>query len=638
MILGTAGHIDHGKTTLVEAITGINPDRLKEEKERGITIELGFAHLDLDGERLGVVDVPGHERFVRHMVAGAGGIDLIMMIIAADEGVMPQTREHLEICQLMGVTQGFVVLTKTDLVEEEWVAMVEDDVRSELEGTFLEGCTVVPFSAMVEGSAQNVIAALRTELKTARQALQSSSRLNVPRLPIDRVFTVKGFGTVVTGTLLGGRFEVGEEVELIPGGTRSKVRTLQVHGEEMEKVGPGSRTAINLAGVGRDEVRRGQVVAPPNRVLETRCFDASLQVLEHVEGGVADRASVLLHTLTQHVVARVVVLADELVAPGEMAYVQLRTEEPVAVISGDHFVLRGFENVRDHGRTLAGGRVLDPDSPHFRQRHRAPHLARLEALDSPDASVAVAKRVEEAGLAGITREEIAIRVPFAIPTTHSALDGLGGAGSVMKVAEVPGRVFSRAVLDDAERRLVEALEAYHREHPDENGMQKEQGRGVLSQASPKLYDVLLESLVQQKKVARDAELIRLESFIPPKDDALDAAIEEAYRKAGWAGFAIEELEVPLGRNRTLIRAAGRRLLDLHVLVKVKPDFFMLQSELDRLRGVLDAHFKAADELAIPELRELTGLSRKHLIPLVEYLDRLSWTRRNGDLRTRGPSL
>ncbi|MDX9719380.1 MAG: selenocysteine-specific translation elongation factor [Myxococcota bacterium] len=638
MILGTAGHIDHGKTSLVRALTGINTDRLKEEQERGITIELGFAHFELDGERIGVVDVPGHERFVRHMVAGAAGIDVVMMIIAADEGVMPQTREHLEICQLMGVRRGFVVLTKTDLVDEDWLMLVEDELRAELSSSFLGESPIIPFSAMQPQSTELVRAQLLLELQAFRQRKRRQELL--PRLPIDRVFSMKGFGTVVTGTLLGGSLKLGDELELVPEPrAKTRIRKLSVHGEDVERVGPGTRVAINLQGLSKDEVHRGQLVSLPGQLRESLCFDAELTVLEHVENGLADRASVLLHTLTQYLPARVVLLEGELLLPGETGLVQLRCESPCTVLAGDRFVLRGFEKLGKHGQTVAGGRVLDPLAPRFRRKYYAHHLSRLRAFAGNDAEAALAFRAKDAGVRGVERDRLSALLPFSTEAVQRALQVLEKRAELLSLDDFPALRFSAVALAERGQALCDELAAHHQSAPLELGLSKELIRSRhFSELEPRLFESVLGHWLREGAIRRNGEFLHLSSFMPPRDDELDAKLLAAFESAGLAGFAVESLDKVLRREPSAIKASAKRLFDAGKLIRAKPDFVLAQSALLVLHQQLLAHFEQESELNMAQLKDLTGLTRKHLIPLVEYLDRRAWTRRQGDLRLRGTGL
>ncbi|HWR97596.1 MAG TPA: selenocysteine-specific translation elongation factor, partial [Candidatus Methanoperedens sp.] len=360
LIIGTAGHIDHGKTTLVRALTGIDTDRLKEEKERGITIELGFAHLDLPGlPPAGIVDVPGHEKFVHHMVAGAAGIDLVLLVVAADEGIMPQTREHLDICRLLGVTQGIVVLTKADLVEAEWLALVSQDVTAYLAGSFLEGAPLVPVSSTTGRGIPELRAAIAARLATVPPRAASG----LPRLPIDRVFTMKGFGTVVTGTLVAGRLDVGDAVEVLPARVESRIRGIQVYGAAVESARAGQRTAINLPGVEKAAIERGNVLTRPGLLEPSYLMDARLSYLRSASRPLANRTRVRLHLGTSEILARVILLGRAELAPGEEAMVQLRLEAPGVALPRDRFVIRGYSPVV----TLGGGELVDTRPAKHRQ-------------------------------------------------------------------------------------------------------------------------------------------------------------------------------------------------------------------------------------------------------------------------------
>src|SRR5665647_2999474 len=392
IILGTAGHIDHGKSAMVKALTGVDPDSLKEEKLRGITIELGFADLTLpSGQHLGIVDVPGHERFVRHMVAGASGMDLVALVIAADEGVMPQTREHLEICQLLRVKQGLVVLTKVDLVETDWLELVEEEVREALKGTFLDGAPIVGFSAVTGVGKENLLATLAT----LAAEVPPKPVTGIFRLPIDRVFTIKGFGTVVTGTAISGRVKVAEAVAIYPPGFKAKVRGLQVHGQAVEEALAGNRTAVNLQGVEKEELERGMVVAPPGALIKSRRLDAYLEILPSAPRALKHRQAVRLHTGTSERVAMPLILDADEMAPGSSGYVQFFLREPLALKPGDRIVIRSFSPAF----TWGGGLVLHVNPTRHKRRHPEV-LARFKILEQGSPEDILRLYLSEAGAAG----------------------------------------------------------------------------------------------------------------------------------------------------------------------------------------------------------------------------------------------
>jgi len=429
LILGTAGHIDHGKTSLVKALTGIDTDRLKEEKARGITIELGFAHLELPGGvRFGIVDVPGHERFVRAMVAGVGGMDLVMLVIAADEGIMPQTREHLDILRLLGVRNGLVALTKRDLVDREWLGLVTEEVRDFVAGSFLEGAPIVPVSSRSgEGLDE-----LRAELLWLAERVDEKRREGSFRLPVDRVFTVAGFGTVVTGTLLSGEIRVGDELELLPPGREGRVRGIQAHGAKSVQGQAGQRLAVNIQGIDLDQAHRGDVAGPRGVFRATRAVDVRLDYLASAPRELKHRATLRLHSATYEVPAQVILLDRDTLQPGDSAYVQLRLKEPSLLLSGDSYILR----MSAPATTVGGGVVLDPFPPR-RRRRSSEALELLEAFGLGDHQRTIALIVAQNLLSGITFEEILLRSGCPRKVMEVALAALLSSGEVLQVTREP---------------------------------------------------------------------------------------------------------------------------------------------------------------------------------------------------------
>ncbi|HEU5055507.1 MAG TPA: selenocysteine-specific translation elongation factor, partial [Kofleriaceae bacterium] len=403
IVIGTAGHIDHGKTALVRALTGIDTDRLKEEKERGITIELGFAHLDLGDRRFGVVDVPGHERFIKSMVAGAGGLDLVCLVIAADEGIMPQTREHLDICQLLGVKRGVVALSKCDLVDADWLALVQEEVRDTLRGSFLDGAAILPVSAKTGAGLDD----LRAELVRLCGEIPARSAEGTFRLPLDRVFTIHGFGTVVTGTILGGTIRVGDPVIVHPRGLEAKVRGVEVHGAAEGSARAGMRCALNLSGIGKQDLARGDVIAAPGAVAPSHLIDARFRYLKTSRGPLGRRTRVLVHHTTAQVQATLVLIDRDQLAPGEEGLVQLHLDlaEPLAALPGDHFIARGFVLQEHYGTTLGGGEVIRVHAPKLRRASEQATLV-VQAMARAGSAERVALEVRGAGPAGLTLDEL----------------------------------------------------------------------------------------------------------------------------------------------------------------------------------------------------------------------------------------
>ncbi len=628
LILGTAGHIDHGKTALVKALTGIDTDRLKEEKERGITIELGFAHLELEnGIQLGIVDVPGHERFIRSMVAGVGGMDLVVLVIAADEGIMPQTREHLEICQLLGVKTGLVALTKSDLVDGDWLDLVSEEVRDYLNGTFLEGAPVIPVSSRTGDGLPELKEAL-----AALAAVVPEKESEGPfRLPVDRVFTITGFGTVVTGTLLSGGIAVGDEVEILPSGRTCRVRGIQTHGSREERAVAGQRVAINLQGVEHSEVCRGDVVAPAGEFHTTRVVDARLDYLSSAPGELRHRATLRLHSATYEVPAQVILLDRDLLKPGETAFVQLRLKAPVLLLPGDPFVVRAYSPQA----TVGGGRVLDPAPPRRRRRSDTA-LALLAALNEGTDEERVRLLVAEGLFSGISQEDIILRSGLPRKRVEAALTPLLSAGEVVLATREPRIFLSGEAFAGLKESLLSAIEGYLRDNPMKEGMGKEELKGRLPRRSdPRFFGPLLLALEKGGKMAIDRDLVRLPCFkraVDTDQAGLQTKIADLLKRGGIEPPTTRELgeslqlgEKELSGHLNLLVRDGRA-------IKVAGDLYYAPEPLAEIREKLVARLREKGEIIPAEFREATGLSRKFMIPLLEYFDREKVTIRVGDKR------
>ncbi len=627
IVLGTAGHIDHGKTALVRALTGVDCDRLKEEKRRGITIELGFASLALpSGQMIGIVDVPGHEKFVKHMVAGATGIDMVMLVIAADEGVMPQTREHLDICQLLGIRRGLVALNKADLVDEEWLEMVKDDVAGYLAGSFLAGSKIIPVSALTGQGVPEVIAAIG---ELAAQAEQRS-HAGVFRLPIDRVFTMKGFGTVVTGTAISGRLAVGEQVTVYPSGLSCKVRGLQVHGRDVGEALAGQRTAVNLQGVEKQTTQRGEVVATAGSLENTYMLDAYLTHLPEAARPLKNRERLRLHLGTAEVLARAVLLEGQELAPGRSGFAQLRLDAPVVAFRGDRFVVRSYSPVR----TIGGGEVLNPLPRKFSARDRAQALARMAALREADDARAVALHAEERGQAGIGLRELELLT--AIPHTLLAplASGLAARGELVEYE--PGRFADPQAVARLKRGVVARVGDYHRQNPLRSGCPKEALKGKLhATLDPKLFAWLLASLAAEGALSVKGDLVSAGGHaieLSPAEAKLKDSLERAYEAGGLTPPTFKEAVAAHGGDERRVTSMLRLLLAEGKVVKATDELYFSGAAIEALKEKLAAHLKSAGDMGAPEFKELTGLTRKFMIPLLEYLDTVKFTIRVGDRR------
>lgn len=630
VILGTAGHIDHGKTSLIHALTGIDTDRLKEEKLRGITIELGFAHAELpNGERLGIVDVPGHERFVRHMVAGATGIDLVALVIAADEGVMPQTREHLEICQLLHVKKGLVVLTKIDMVEDpEWLEMVEDDVTEFLRGTFLEGAPILRVSAATgEGIEQ-----LREALGRLMTEVQPRSSDGPFRLSVDRVFSMRGFGTVVTGTSISGRLHIGNPVVIYPSGHRTKVRGLQVHNLEVEEVLPGQRTAVNLQSTERNLIQRGYVVATPDALLPSHMVDVHLQLLRSAPRPVKNRAKVRFHTGTAEHLATLVLLEGEELAPGEETFAQVRLDQPLAVLRGDRFVLRSYSPVM----TIGGGSILHP-IPHKHKGHgRQEAATTLATLLNGTADEIILWHVLDADWAGVSEDELRVRTNISPKLFDKSVTRFISQKQIILYDKENRRLIHAEVLDRLKQLLCGTLAEYHQRFPLKTGMPKEELAAQLPKlVDNKLYNFVLRQLSEQEEVVQQMEWIRLASHkvdLTRDEEVIRQKIELAFREGGLQPPFFREVAAKIpGTPRQHGDVLGW-MLSQGILIKVKEELYFHTAALDDLKQQLVMFLQEHGEISAPQFKEITQASRKYTIPLLEYFDGQKLTIRVGDVR------
>jgi selenocysteine-specific elongation factor len=627
LIVGTAGHIDHGKTTLVRALTGIDTDRLKEEKERGITIELGFAHLDLPGlPPVGIVDVPGHERFVHHMVAGVAGIDLVLLVIAADEGIMPQTREHLDICRLLGVRVGLVVLTKSDLVEADWLEMVAQDVAGFLAGTFLEGAPVIPVSSTTGQG----IAGLRTAIAQALGRVPPRETTGIARLPVDRVFTMKGFGTVVTGTLIAGQLRVGETVEALPSRIEARIRGIQVYGQAVDAARAGQRTAINLQGVEKSAIERGAVLSHPGLLEPSFLMDARLSYLASAAKPLANRTRIRLHLGTSEILARAILLGRAELAPGEEAMVQFRLESPGVALPRDRFVIRGYSPVV----TLGGGELVDTRPAKHRQFSRAA-LEHVEIMADSDPAQTVPLLVGERGLAGIGREELSRRLNVAAGTMHNQLQALVKSGVLLEIAGAPPLWLHREAAEHFERSALGLLGDFHAAEPLKPGAPKEELKSKFPAASPRVFAALLELLARRGKLAVEQDLVRLASHrvqLRVDQEQVKERIEAVFLRAGLQTPALDGVAQELRLDAKALREAVGLLLAEKKLVKITEEILMHEGNLAPLREKVRSYLKDGAKLGMPEFKELSGVSRKYSVPLLEYFDRSGLTIRVGDQR------
>jgi selenocysteine-specific elongation factor len=628
VILGTAGHIDHGKTSLIKALSGIDTDRLKEEKERGITIELGFAHLTLpSGQKLGIVDVPGHERFVRHMVAGASGIDIVALIIAADEGVMPQTREHLEICQLLNVKSGLVVLTKKDMVDEEWLELVRDDVSKFLKGTFLEEAPIVAVSSLTGDGLSELTGALES---LAAGVIEKPAG-GPFRLPIDRVFTIKGFGTVVTGASISGKISTGDSVTIYPRELPAKIRGLQVHNQEVREVKAGLRTAINLQGIEKETVERGDVLATANSLGNSYLLDVSLYYLPSISRPLKNSSPVRFHTGTCEIAARVTLLDRDELKPGEKTYAQLRLLKKAAVLPGDRYVLRSYSPTR----TIGGGEILHP-VPKRHKRFIEATLSDLKTLEAGSPEEIVLLHVNKAGAQGLMRRQLALLGGLNEQALASTIYKLTKSGDILLFNQENQAFVASGVYEKAGGNVLGILQDYHKRNPLLFGIPKEELRSKLSSGmDPRLFSFLINDLVQSKRLVPEKELLRLPGHkvdLQVDEKGLKDRIEKIYLEAGWEPPSRSAVSELLGKDG----AQAGKFIDLlireNILVKVKEDLCFHHRPLAELKDRIVDFLRKHQEITPGQFKEVTNLSRKYMIPLLEYFDTVKITIRVGDKR------
>jgi selenocysteine-specific elongation factor len=656
VIVGTAGHIDHGKTALVKTLTGIDADRLEEEKRRGITIDIGFAHLELvapNGEtlRLGFVDVPGHERFVRNMLAGVGGIDLVLLVIAADESIKPQTREHFDICRLLAVRRGITVLTKSDAVDAETLDVVKLEVEEFLRGSFLDPNRLAPAevdaaerpldptgerrpnTGEVSRSASPIIAVssltgaglpeLRQALAKMAQEVPARDSSALARLPIDRVFTMKGFGTVVTGTLVSGTIRKDDELEMFPIGKQVRVRGVQVHGESADRAIAGQRTALNLAGATVDDLARGMMLAPPETFRSTSRMDVSLSLLPSVKP-LKDRARVHLHTYTSETIAEVALDGAKAVKPGETTYARLRLAEPALLLPGDRFIVRQFSPVV----TIGGGVVLDA----FPLTRTLGRDSSLDALASSDRKTVAQARVARAHHDGISFHELVAETGWTQSTILSLLADAVKAGHIAQVEDV---FLLASAWNELQQRILGSISEFHKNRPLEPGIGKEALRDQ-TDSGPVVFEAILRQLARDGKIELSGELVHLRGRgVVMKDDEAESkrTIEQAFSSAGLQVPALYNVLAGLKVDKTRAQKIVTLLLRDKVLVKISDELVFHQSALEALRKQIAAQkSQGVAKIDVGKFKELTGVSRKYAIPLLEYLDRERVTRRVGDER------
>ena len=628
IILGTAGHIDHGKTSLIKAVTGTDPDRLKEEKERGITIELGFAALDLpSGQHLGIVDVPGHEKFIKNMVAGATGIDIVVMVIAADEGVMPQTREHMEICTLLGVRHGMVAVTKIDMVDEEWLELALEDIRDFVRGTFLEEAPIAPVSSETKQGIPEFIKAL--------DALAANIPERPPtdlfRLPIDRVFTMKGFGTVITGTLIAGRVQVGDTIRIYPSEITSKVRGIQIHNQSANEATAGMRTAINFQGLEKAAINRGEVLSKQGTLLASYMVDVSLRYLASNKKPLKNRTRVRFHTGTSEVLGNVILLDRDELPPGDDTVVQLRLDAPVSLVKDDRFVIRSYSPIY----TIGGGQVLNP-IPIKHKRLKPETVEALKELGDQEPEVIIAFHTEASGYKGVSFSHLKIMSNLADKQLGNALQGLLSKKILIQV-DKENRIYIHhsgfeKLKNDTRGRLAD----FHSANPLKTGMSKEELKTKFPPyLTAKLFNLTLTQMIKENEIVQEENTVRLASHavsLGGKQADIKDKILDTYQKSGLQPPYFKELTKSLDADAKRARDVLMHLVDEGSIVKVKEDLYFHVKAISDLKNKLVGFLEARGEITTPQFKEMTAVSRKYVIPLAEYFDSKNVTLRVGDVR------
>jgi selenocysteine-specific elongation factor len=625
-IIGTAGHVDHGKTALIRALTGAETDRLREEQERGMSIDLGFADFTLpSGRHAGVIDVPGHERFLKNMLAGAGGIDLVVLVIAADEGVMPQTREHLDILHVLQTRQGVVAITKADLVDPEWLELVQEDIREVLRGTFLEQAPMVPVSSITgEG-----IPELKALLDRMAGEVQTRTIVGPWRLPVDRAFTIGGFGTVVTGTLIAGVARVGDRVVVVPRGAETRVRGLQVHGKSVEFAEAGSRVAMNLAGLERENIERGDVAAPPGAYGSTLALDARLDVLGSCPREVKNRTRVRVYLGTAEVLARLNLLDADQIEPGGSGLVQLRLETPTVAAKGDRYVLRFYSPME----TIGGGSVIDPSPPRHR-RFDPVVLANLGVKERGTPDELVAEAVQRAGLAPVAPAAVGQQLGMPVDEVRSLIEALKERGELVPITGET--VLHRHRLDAAEHQVTGILSGHHEAQPMRAGMSREELRSRLSrQMDAKGFSLVLDRLEAAGRVISEGGRVRLAGHEPrftPEQERIREALEAGLLADPFNAPFYDEIRAAASLPARPAQEVWDALIDNGVIVRITADVFLHRRAVEQAVERVRAYLREHKQMTAAQFRDMLGTSRKYAVPLMEYLDAQRVTRRLGDVR------
>ncbi|QEK12052.1 selenocysteine-specific translation elongation factor [Crassaminicella thermophila] len=625
VIIGTAGHIDHGKTTLIKALTGIDADRLIEEKKRGITIELGFAHFDLpSGRRAGIVDVPGHERFIKNMLAGVGGIDIVLLVIAADEGFMPQTQEHLDILSILEVKKGIIVLTKTDLVDAEWITLVKEEINEKIKGTFLEKAPIVSVSA-INGEGLEEL----TRLIDSMTEETETKDVNLPfRVPIDRVFSIAGFGTVITGTQIEGTIMEGDFLTIYPLGIQTRVRSLQVHGYNVKKTYAGQRVAINLANIKKDEIKRGDVLAPCNSMKPTMMLDVKVNLLKSAKRILENRSRLRLYHGTSEILCRIVLLDREELKPGESCYAQLRLEEKIVSKRGDHFVIRFYSPME----TIGGGIILDPN-PMKHKRFRNEILGQLKLKEEGRPEQIIEQYIKRFSDKFETSRFFAMKTGLREEVVNKIIDSLVHEKVLIKF--LGNIIVHRFYLEEVEEKIINTLNNYHKKNPLKFGMSKEELRTkVTPNIKTKLYDEIIDYFIQDKTIKQSKNDIALYHFqieYTPEQRKIKNQIEKIYLDSGFNTPSIKEFLKNVKKEKEYSQVL-HALIERNCLIKLNEDILIHVQNYHKALEIIKKFIKENGAITLSQFRDILGTSRKYALPLLEYFDQNKITKRVGEKR------
>lgn len=630
LIIGTAGHIDHGKTTLVRALTGANTDRLKEEKKRGISIELGFAPFTLpNGQQAAIVDVPGHERFIRHMMAGAFGIDMVLFTIAADEGVMPQTREHMDIIELLGVDQGVVVLTKKDMVDEEWLLLMEEEIQEYIEQSILKGAPVLSVSSLTgEGLPELLQAIVEVADKTSEKPVFGQARL-----PIDRVFTIAGFGTVVTGTLWSGQLKIGDTVEIMPIQRQVRIRSLQVHNEKVEQVLAGQRVAVNLQGIEVADIERGYVLTTPGHLTPSYRVDTRLHLLPSSPRELANWNRVRFHLGTDEALGRVVLLDRDELLPGEEAYAQIVMEKPVVACKGDPFVIRYYSPVT----TIGGGSIIDPVAPR-QKRFREEILNELAVKEEGSLSDVILHELEASGIELLTLDELSRRTGASQTEVKEQIAPLLQEEQAIEISVKGSCYLSSLVLEQIYGQMQAVMQDYLQKYPLRQGYPKEDMRSrYFNQLNSKEFNAIIKFMEENQMLTSKSNLLAPLDYTPrpgEKQQQVLQQIKSLLKKQLFSPPSIEEINQELGLEAGEARELFAYLHDQGQVIKASDTMLFSMEAIEQGRNLLNDYFAQEKELTLADFRDLLNTTRKYALPLLEYYDRIRFTRRVGDVRVK----